>query len=156
MLPDPNWREAVHRAENAVIERLKGGEGPSLRGVLEQLHEETRDHAWRSAVSAALAAGAQPEAMYAAGVEAGVWPDAPMVPLERVDEWARRLAMTAVTLQTSAPGTVEWHPRWAYAFAVFASRDCVPRRGDMPQPAPADRQQAVLALRVEILREVRT
>ena len=155
-MPDPEWKAAIVSAEIAVIERLKGGEGPSLRGVLEQVHEATRDHAWRAAVAAALDAGAQPEAMYAAGAKAGVWPEAPMVPTERVDEWAQRLAETAVTLQASAWGTAEWQPRWAFAFAVFASRDCVPQRVSMPQPAPTDRRQAVLALRDEILRQVRT
>lgn len=154
MLSNPEWQAAVLAAESAVIERLKGGEGPSLRGVLEQLHEETRDHAWRAAAAAALAAGANPEAMYAAGAKAGAWPDAPMVPLEGVEEWAQRVAEAAVTLQVAAWGTVEWQPRWAYAFAVFATRDCVPHRVSMPQPAPADRRQAALALRDEILRAV--
>lgn len=156
MLPDTEWQAAMLAAEIAVIERLKGGEGPSLRGVLEQVHEATRDTSWRAAAAAALVAGANPEAMYAAGAKAGAWPDAPMVPPEGVEEWAQRVAEAAVTLQAEAWGTVVWQPRWAYAFAVFATRDCVPHRVSMPQPAPADRRQSVLALRGEILRELRT
>lgn len=148
--------EMVLRAEVAVIHRLKGGEGPSLRGVLEILHEATHNSAWRSAVAAALAAGAQPEAMYAAGVLAGVWPAAPMVPPDGVEEWAQQQAEAGVTLQVESWGTADWRPRWVMAFAVFATRDCVPRRANMPAPPPQEQGAAVTALRDEILRQVRT
>lgn len=151
MLAEFALQEAVRLAEAAVVDRLRGGDGPSLLRVLEQLYEETHESAWLAATAAAVAAGARPEAMYAAGVLAGVWPDAPMVPLEGVEAWAQQLAEKAVDLQVNAWGTAEWSPRWVAAFVVFAGRDCVLRRAQMPRPAPTDRTEAVAALRDEML-----